>query len=138
MQKIIKRTALLLALALAMVCMGLFASACGDAKEYTVTVYYADGTLVDGTKDDIEVQICADVENGFCYSPNAKVDANGVAKFDIADVDSKAEKTGFTDKRYVIHLWAPGNEALTLKEGKVTVDAKNASVKVTLADRNAK
>lgn len=132
MQKIIKRTALLLALALAVVCLGIFASACGEAKEYTITVHYADGTVVDGTKDKFEVQIC-DANGGACYE-NTFIDANGVAKFDKAALDTKAENAG-NQTKYILHVY-DGRTELELKE-KYTVDNKNATVTITLKDRNA-
>lgn len=77
MQKIIRRLALLLTVALSVICIGIVASACKDDKKtsnYVVTVVYPDGTAVNGTtegyniddEDDtqVTVQICVLLANG--------------------------------------------------------------------------
>ena len=98
MTKAIKRIALLLTVALSVVCMCVFASACKDSDDkekpatgYNITVVYPDNKAVNGTTDGkakydpddttVEVQICvvlASGETGSCYS-KTKLDANGKA-----------------------------------------------------------
>lgn len=138
MSKIFKRIATILAVAVALLCMGVFASACventpTEATEYTVTVCYSDGTTaVDGTKNALKVQIC-DASGKFCYGVMPTIDASGVAKFDIEKVDAAAAEAKVTEKTYVIHVWSADYEQLEIKE-EVKVSSSNASVKVVLKD----
>lgn len=137
MSKIFKRIAMLLAVAAALLCMGVFASACGEnpaeATDYTVTVYYSDGTTaVDGTKNALKVQIC-DASGVFCYGEVPTIDANGVAKFNIAKVDTAAAELNVTGKTYVVHVYSAEYEQLVLKE-EVQLSGSAKSVKAVLKD----
>lgn len=73
MKNLFKKITVVLAAVLAVVCLGVFATACTDdnSGSYTVTVQYEDGTPVDGSKTGMQVQICVWVEAtheiGKCY-----------------------------------------------------------------------
>lgn len=139
MQNIFKRVAVLLAVTVCAMCLGLCLSACGgdeEANGYTVTVTYPDGKAVDGTKDGyneydeevkyVEVQICivkANGETGTCYDTK-KLDANGQATLEKPPVTlNEGEKfkiqvnyapEGYTyDYAYVTK---PGSTTITLKK----------------------
>ncbi len=86
MQKTLKRITVILAILTAVLCLGVFASACQGGKKdtYTVTVVYAeDNSPVDGTALEMNIQICKallDGTNKGCFDDNFKVGANGKAE----------------------------------------------------------
>ena len=86
MQKILKRITVILAAITAVICLGVFASACQGGKKdtYTVTVVYAeDNSPVDGTALEMNIQICKallDGTNKGCFDDNFKVGADGKAE----------------------------------------------------------
>lgn len=90
MRKLLKRIALATALVLAAVCLGAFAAACTDEKDetYTISVEYADGTPVDGTKTGMQVQVCLWIEAtetvGKCYG-TFNVGADGKATVPLGE-----------------------------------------------------
>ena len=108
MAKVFKRIALLLTVALSVVCMCVFASACNDdekennnATGYSITVVYPDNKAVNGTTDGkaqydpddktVKVQICvvlANGETGSCFDM-AQLDANGKATLKAPDYTLK-------------------------------------------------
>lgn len=106
MAKAIKRIALLLTVALSVICMCVFASACKDdenkpATDYSITVVYPDNKAVNGTTDGkakydpddktVSVQICvvlANGETGTCYS-KVNLDAGGKATIPAPDYTLK-------------------------------------------------
>lgn len=85
MNKTLKRITLILAVITAIVCLGVFASACDNNKKdtFTVTVVYAENNSpVDGTASDLKVQICTAQLNGKlikCYTVH-DVGADGKAE----------------------------------------------------------
>lgn len=87
MQKTLKRITLILAAIAAVVCLGVFASACqdkGNKDTYTVTVVYAENNSpVDGTASDMNIQICQAQLNGkigSCFQDLFTVGADGTAE----------------------------------------------------------
>ena len=137
-----KKFALLIVSAVCAACLGIFAAACdntdnGDdnaATEFSITVYYSDGTtVVDGTKDPYTVQIC--LADGFCYTEMPTVGADGKVKFDIAKVDAAAinagESAGLT---YEVHVYAEDEFEPSELTQNVTVSKDNATVKAVLKD----
>lgn len=86
MQKTLKRITLILAAVTAVICLGVFASACqNNAKDtYTVTVVYAeDNSPVDGTATEMNIQICRallDGTNKGCFEFQFDVGADGKAE----------------------------------------------------------
>ena len=85
MQKTLKRITVILAILTAVLCLGVFASACQGGKKdtYTVTVVYAENNSpVDGTASELQVQICT-----------AKLNGETIKCYDVFDVgsDGKAE-----------------------------------------------
>ena len=129
MQKIFKRIALLLAVALSVVCMGVFASACGEkeATEFTITVYYSDGTTkVNGDNFKVVAQFCIPGEGGACYGDNPFVDANGVAKISIATLEGWKKSD-----EYVIHAFGTDGN-IPLKGAEVRVSRANPTAKLIL------
>lgn len=86
MQKTLKRITVILAILTAVLCLGVFASACQGGKKdtYTVTVVYAeDNSPVDGTALEMNIQICKallDGTNKGCFDDNFKVGADGKAE----------------------------------------------------------
>lgn len=106
MLKTIKRISLILAVALSVLCAGIFAVACnGDenqnSKDYAITVVYPDQKAVNGTTDGkakydendktVSVQICvvlASGETGMCFSKK-QLDANGKATLPAPDYTLK-------------------------------------------------
>lgn len=141
--KMIKRISLLLAVALAALCLGVFASACGQAKDFTITVYYSDGTtVVDGTAGTgYYVQICYfDTDKNElvnCYSPDednideGKVGKDGKAVISIANVQAQAPSGNI---KYEVHVLT--TEALELKQA-VYVTADNPTANAVLKDVSA-
>lgn len=140
MQKIFKRVAVILAVMVATVCLGLCLTACGDdegtASGYSVTVVYPDGKAVDGTKDGyydldedleyVEVQICivkADGSTGTCYDTK-KLDAEGKATLDEPPVTLKEGEKFKIQINYVpegytyeyAYMTKPGSTTITLKK----------------------
>ncbi len=136
--KIIKRISLILAVALAVVCMGALASACNSATDFTITVYYSDGTtLVDGSTEKYGIQICyLDTDKNelvSCSTAEGLVGADGKATINIDAVEAEAPQSG--NIKYEVHvLSVDGTEEL--KES-VYVSRSNASVKVVLKNVNA-
>ena len=131
--KIFKRIALLVTVLACMICAGVFASACGDkeATEFTVTVYYSDGTtVVNGETKPLKVQIC-DESGMFCYAEFFSVDANGQAKINIAKVNEAADKAKVNEKTYVLHVLDANFSQLEIKE-EVKVNASNPNAKLVL------
>lgn len=107
MAKVFKHIALLLTVALSVVCMCVFASACKDddketpATGYNITVVYPDNKAVNGTTDGkaaydpddktVKVQICvvlANGETGSCFDLT-QLDANGKATLKAPDYTLK-------------------------------------------------
>lgn len=93
MKKLFKRISLILAAAVAVACMGVFAVACtddngGGKTSYTITVEYSDGSAVDGTATGMTVQICeyiiATGKLGACYG-TYNVGADGKATIPAED-----------------------------------------------------
>lgn len=86
MQKTLKRITVILAILTAVLCLGVFASACQGGKKdtYTVTVVYAeDNSPVDGTALEMNIQICKALLDGTykgCFDDNFKVGADGKAE----------------------------------------------------------
>ena len=124
MQKIIKRVSLILAVALSVVCLCMFASACGEATEFTVTVYYSDGTTkVNGDDYTVVVQFCVD---DACYSNNPTVDKNGEAKISIATLEGWKKSD-----EYVLHVFdSDGN--VTIKSGDTKVSKSSPTAKLVI------
>lgn len=136
MKNTIRNLTLVLVVALCAVCMGVFASACGESKqtEFTVTVLYSDGTAVDGTKDALRVQICsADLK--FCFSELPTVDAEGKVSFNIDSLENAA-KAVEAQTTFVLHVLDSDNNILKL-ESEVTVDRTNPTATIKLADKAA-
>lgn len=151
--KYFKRIALLIVAAVSAVCVGIFAAACdgdnGDkeVKEFTATVYYSDGeTTVDGTGENLMIQICIETEAiSFCSTNVYNVDANGQAKINIAkvnaEVDALTNENGDdpipdSEKVYVLHVLKAGAGQLKLTQ-EVHVSKANPDVKIVLSEVTA-
>ena len=148
--KYFKRITLLIIAAVSAVCVGIFAAACdGDKspKEFTATVYYSDGeTVVDGTSENLMIQICIETEKiSFCSTTAYNVDANGQAKINIAkvnaEVDSLTNENGDapipdSEKVYVLHVIKTGVGQLNLTS-EVHVSKANPDAKIVLAEVTA-
>lgn len=135
MQKLLKRITLVLAAAFAVVCLGVFATACtdDDNQTYTITVQYADGTPVDGTKTNMNVQICLWIEAtqkvGSCFGGNFNVGADGKATVPVDETGwGELEKNtqyhiqvnnvpeGYTYEEHGYIVKTPQNVTITLVE----------------------
>lgn len=132
-----------MAAAIAVVCLGVFAVACtddngGDNTSYTITVQYSDGTAVDGTKSNLEVQICLSRLTGEliqCYS-TFKVGTDG--KVTVAAVDTR-ETPGYPElKNNTKYHWQLNNlpEGYTYDEDATYLTAPG-DLTITLISENA-
>ncbi len=131
MKKTLKSLALATVIAIAAVCMGLFAAACDkdeEATSFTVTVLYTNGTAVNGETDALKVQLCT--SDGSCFMKLPVVDANGKASFDISEVE-----TALGGDTFLVHVIF-NSQVLNLKQ-EATVSRSAPSVTVTLANRTA-
>ena len=148
--KYFKRIALLIVAAISAVCVGIFAAACdGDnkdngAKEFTITVYYSDGeTVVDGSDGSYYLQICLENDKvSFCSPNKGDIDANGIAKFNIATIDAQADAAAAdddqtltdSDRIYVLHVNKIGVLGNLNTTEEVHVSKANPTAKIVLAD----
>ena len=136
--KIIKRISLILTLAITALCMSALISACNSATEFTVEVYYSDGTtLVDGTKDKYGIQICFfDTDKNelvTCSTVTGLVGADGKATVNIEAIEAEAPKSG--NIKYEVHVISV-TQTEELKET-VYVSRKNHTVKAVFKNVDA-
>lgn len=138
--KAFKRLAVLTLIALSAICMTVFASACNNAKEFTATVYYSDGTtVVDGTKTPYLIQVC--VDGGACYMPMdfetaLKIDANGKFTIAIATIEewvAEIDSITTTPESYVLHVMQLNGTVMETTQ-EVTVSKSKPNVKLVLKD----
>ncbi len=103
-----------------------------DENSFVITVVYADGTAVDGTKDGtagmsgtlIKVQICDKTNESLCYTPQ-DLAANGILKIDIATL-----KEVVPADTYAIKLIGV-KDGYTYQAGELTEANKTVTITLT-------
>lgn len=136
MKSIFKKIALLSALVISVVCLGLFAAACGEdsADAYTITLVYENGKAVNGKTDGangktITFQLCFADGSG-CLATTAEVDENGKASISVADVKDTTA-TYHVQLNNVPANYGGSNDDLGILETDINV-SKPGSYKITL------